>query len=180
MPVELRRGGDGLIGLTAKHEADESKLIQGLMSGRASRMIMPLNHEMPSDWLTARLLAKISIEIMACRTHKLPNWEEFMVDDPQLDPIRRFARIGDVPTSWPISIRKIYDENACHQADANSWQVLHEFDLLLTEQSELYGVVCIFGLEFAINIGGPEIDGYHHWLSQHSGRSPLYQDSCPP
>jgi len=42
-------------------------------------------------------------------------------------------------------------------------QIVHEFDILQTEASECYFVLAIFGLEFALNMGGAEIDGYP-WL----------------
>jgi hypothetical protein len=47
-----------------------------------------------------------------------------------------------------------------------AYQVLHEFTLLYTDKHELYAVVCLFGEEFALNYGGPEIDGYATWQSQ--------------
>jgi|HubBroStandDraft_5_1064220.scaffolds.fasta_scaffold89171_2 hypothetical protein len=40
--------------------------------------------------------------------------------------------------------------------------------------SEYYFILAIFGLEFALNLGGPEVDGYLAWLNCHEGASPLY------
>jgi hypothetical protein len=54
------------------------------------------------------------------------------------------------------------------------FQVVHEFDVLATEWGEWFLVVAIFGTEFAINYGGPEIDGYLRWLEEHDNASPLY------
>ena len=45
--------------------------------------------------------------------------------------------------------------------------------LLVTETNEWYAVVCIFGEEFAINLGGPEVEGYEGWLKAHVRQSPL-------
>jgi hypothetical protein len=53
-------------------------------------------------------------------------------------------------------------------------EVVHEFDVLATEWGEWFLVVAIFGTEFAINYGGPEIDGYLRWLEEHNYGSPLY------
>jgi HNH endonuclease len=180
MLVDLRFDEDGQIGIGAKRERDEPAFIKALISGRVSRLIVPLNHELPTERLMARLVAKISIEFMAARVLGLPNWEELIVDDPQLDAIRRFARIGDVPDFWPLSVRQIYDENACSQSAGVDWQILHEFDFLVTEQHELYGVFCFFGIEIAINIGGPEIQNYKEWLDRHDGHSPLYRCESVP
>jgi hypothetical protein len=38
----------------------------------------------------------------------------------------------------------------------------------------MYFVIAILGVEYAINVGGPDIDGYGLWLRQNEGRSPLY------
>ena len=53
-------------------------------------------------------------------------------------------------------------------------QVIHEFDFLVTSWDEWYFVQIIFGQEFAINLGGPEIDGYLKWLKDNNSESWLY------
>lgn len=40
--------------------------------------------------------------------------------------------------------------------------------------AEIYFVVALWGIEFAINMAGPEISGYEDWLKTHNGESPLY------
>jgi len=50
----------------------------------------------------------------------------------------------------------------------------HEFTLLYTDKSELYFVIAIFGIQYTINLGGPEIDGYLEWRSASANTSPLY------
>lgn len=149
------------------------QVFKELLVGRASKLIVAPS-EMPAEKLIARFLAKVSMEFLATRVISTDSWEEFLIEDAQLDPIRRFARRGDTPNSWPFSIRKIYDEYAIHDHRDGQHQVLHEFDFLRTPQSEYYGVLCIFGIEMAINLGGPEIDGYQRWLKDNAGRSPLY------
>jgi len=44
----------------------------------------------------------------------------------------------------------------------------------MTPWRELFLVLAIFGVEFAINYGGAEIDGYRRWLRENNDRSPLY------
>jgi hypothetical protein len=39
--------------------------------------------------------------------------------------------------------------------------------------------LAIFDLELAINIGGPEIEGYERWLRENSNASPLYRADKP-
>jgi hypothetical protein len=122
----------------------------------------------------SRFLAKVAIEILAQRLISVEGWEEPLIDDAQLDPFRRFARIGDRPSSWPHSRRRIYGEDDLQMERDRGFQVLHEFTLLYTDKCELFAVLCLFGEEFAINFGGPEISGYSLWLNEHDGLSPLY------
>jgi hypothetical protein len=124
--------------------------------------------------LMSRFLAKVAIEILAHRLMGIEGWEEPLVDDPQLDALRRFARVGDEPKSWPFSHRRLYGQDDLHVEGGYRYQILHEFDLLYTESHELYAVLCIFGEEFAINFSDPDIEGYQNWLKGHDGQSPLY------
>ena len=54
------------------------------------------------------------------------------------------------------------------------FELPHEYDLLYTDSHEMYIVLAIFGVEYVLNLGGPEIDGYERWLSTNSRVSPLY------
>jgi len=167
------------LSLSALNERDEGVLYSALVSGRAKSLYIPIVDKIEEP-LMSRFLAKVAIEILAHRLMNVEGWEEPLIDDPQLEPLRRFARIGDKPTSWPFSRRRIYGEDDVQTDGDNGYQVLHEFDLLYTETRELYAVLCIFGEEFSINYGGPEIDGYERWLKNNEGRSPLYlRDRLP-
>ncbi len=39
---------------------------------------------------------------------------------------------------------------------------------------EVYFVIAMFGMEYAINMGGSSLDGYKEWLSENENISPLY------
>lgn len=125
--------------------------------------------------ITSRFLAKVALEAMALR---LLDATDVSIDiallDKQLDPVRDHARRGRF-TQWPINVRRIYDQMANWTDDGRTeFQVLHEFDFLVTDEQEWFFVLCLFGLEMAINIGAPEIDGYHAWLERHALVSPLF------
>ncbi len=47
-------------------------------------------------------------------------------------------------------------------------------DFLVTTWDEWYFVQIIFGLEFAIKLSGPEIDGYLKWLKDNNNESWFY------
>jgi len=128
----------------------------------------------PSEKVVSRFLAKIAIEVMAARLLSIPGEIEHLVDEVQLDSIRNHARRGNTPT-WPYHARLIYDRNKkWTEKTGRDVQVVHEFDVLATEWGEWFLVVAIFGTEFAINYGGPEIVGYLRWLDEHNNASPLY------
>jgi hypothetical protein len=163
----------GNMSFGAIKERDEAQLYDALASGRARSLWIPEVTDIDTV-LMSRFLAKIAVEVLAHRLLHIGGWEEPLIDDPQLDPLRRFARIGDRPKSWPYFRRRIYGEDDTQTECEGGYQVLHEFTLLYTDKKELYAVVCLFGEEFALNYGGPEIEGYSTWLSQNNNCSPLY------
>jgi len=169
----------GNLSLCGRNEIEDRQLTKAILSGQAQSVCIPII-DVIDERILARFLAKVAMEILAHRLIGIDGWEEQLVDNPQLDPLRRFARIGDAPHAWPFSRRRIYEEDHSQTKPAGHFQILHEFTILYTERCELYAVVCIFGEEFAVNFGGPEISGYEKWLAQHEGRSPLYlTDTLP-
>ena len=156
-----------------------SRLEGAIRDGQARSVIIPIASPV-DERLMSRFLAKVAIEILAQRLSPIEGWEQELIKNEQLDPLRRYARIGDVPSVWPFSRRRIYGEDDLHGELDSGHQVLHEFTLLYTDKAELYAIVCLFGEEFAINLGGPETDGYDQWLAKHHCRSPLYlSDQLP-
>ncbi|MGA0603918.1 HNH endonuclease [Caulobacter sp. KR2-114] len=138
------------------------------------RLLMPMGGALPSGAVLSRFLAKVAAESMAARLiHDAGLLEQF-IDDPQLDPLRNHARRGQ-PMDWSVHVRRIYSSNARTLGADGSWrQVMHESDFLVTPGQEIYFAQAIFGVEFAINIGGPDVDGYLAWLDANNQASPLY------
>ena len=154
-------------------EPDGLKHLDSLNRGD---LILVGGQAMPSHRVTARFLAKMAIEAMAYKLLDHPGGIEYLVDERQLDPMRDFARRG-TPKEWPYQTRRIYDpDRVLFEPDGCPVQTVHEFDLLVTRNQEWFFVFALFGVEFAINLGGPEIDGYLAWLDDNGGRSPLYAD----
>lgn len=145
------------------------------------RLYLPLGVQEPAPKVLSRFFAKIGLEVVA---HRLLGSADFstIVYDTQLDAIRNWARYGSGAFSWPLHRRRLYDENHSHIDDAypEGYQLLHEFMLLVTDTKEWYSIVCIFGEEFAINLGGPEIEGYEAWLRAHDQQSPLATATAHP
>ena len=144
---------------------------------KSGKLILSGGVEMPPQRVTSRFLAKMALEAMVYKLLAYPEGIAYLIDEPQLDLIRNFARRG-VPKEWPHHIRQIYDsERMIIEPEGRSAQTVHEFDFLVTKNQEWFFIFALFGVEFAINLGGPEIDGYLAWLEEHDGQSPLYVDS---
>jgi hypothetical protein len=144
---------------------------------RITRMIIPATGPKPDRIVFARFLGKVAVEAMAARLLKnAPEMLEEFVQDDQIDILRNYARYGKQGLEWPYSERRIYPADFSFPTpDGDSYEVLHEFDFLHTEQGEMYFVLAILGTEYAINMAGPDFEGYTQLLTDHGGISPLYQ-----
>jgi len=138
------------------------------------RLIFPVGGQPPADLVVSRFMAKAALESMAARIAMHREGLDYLCDETQLDPIRNHARRGKI-LKWPVHTRRIYAANAKTVGlEGRYKQVVHESDILVTKLSEWFFVLAIFGLEFAINIGGPDVEGYEKWLKENGGASPLY------
>jgi len=169
--VGLQRTKDGMA-VNAWHERDNAAFVRTLMKQQRGAFYVPMEGPL-DDQLVARFLGKVGVETMADRLIRAEVAREVLLGEPALVAMRRFVRQGDQAGPWPISRRRIYGEDAAFGTEC--YQVLHEFDLLHIEPGEIYAVICIFGEEFAINLGSPSIAGYEAYLQSQGGRSPLYK-----
>jgi hypothetical protein len=169
IPVELSRdarNGSMAVAVPLEHFERLSRQASG-------RLLLPTNGAPPSGPVLSRFFAKVAVESIAARLIGDPTHLDQFVDDPKADPLRDHARRGQ-PASWEVHVREIYDANA-RTVEADSWrQVVHESDFLMTPDQELYFVQAIFGVEFTINVGAPEVSGYRAWLGANNQESPLY------
>jgi len=174
LSMQLGKESVRVHGLWPTHERDSPRFVDHIRQSNSGTLIFPLSLPVNGQ-LLSRLLAKIALEAFVERIYRVAGWEESAIDDPQLDPIRRFARRGDQPSRWPYHERRIYAEDSKFIGeDGKEYQTVHEADFLYTTENELYSVNCIFGIEYAINLGGPEIAGYEKWLKANNYTSPLY------
>jgi len=145
-----------------------------ILDSDGGELVLPFGGQAPSPVILSRFLAKVALEAMAHRLAAYPEGLEYLVDETQLDPIRNHARRGEI-TTWPVHVRRIYsaDQKWIDEQGA-AVQIVHEFDILCTPWNEWFLVITFFGLELAMNYGGPEIEGYERWLSENNNVSPLY------
>jgi len=141
---------------------------------RGGTLILPMGFPLPIDAVISRFLAKVALESMADRLSEHPEGLDYLCDERQLDLLRNHARRGTTPV-WPVHKRRIYDANGkTFGPGGSAKQVVHESDFLVTPTSEWYFVLAIFGEELAINLGGPEVEGYVQWLKDNNNESTLY------
>lgn len=175
VPIEIFRDKEGQ-GIFPARERDLMHFIQSLRSRPEGKLIF-LVAELPDEYLMSRFLAKTALEVLASRFLEISGGLDEVVNKRELDALRHYARSGSPPAYWPYYTRRIYLEGKVFGEATHKYEVLHEFTLLYTESSELYLVIAILGVEYVLNMGGPEIDGYVEWLKQHSFKSPLYIDN---
>jgi len=169
--------------VTLNRDAESKKMLVAVPSERwdeaanlkGGTIIFPVSGPKPDPNLMSRFLCKVGFEAFAQRilmTSEVKRTE--LVDDIQLDSIRSWARYGTGAKEWGFIERRIYDEDHAHLHLRESWQVVHEWDFLVTEHHEIYFIIAIFGVEYALNMGGPSVDGYQEWLNKNKQQSPLY------
>jgi hypothetical protein len=127
----------------------------------------------PSHTTTSRFLAKVAIEFLASRLELVPGGLDYLVNEVNLDRLRDYARRGSGP-HWPVSIRRLYSANARWRENAAHVQRVWEAGFFQDDVDSQYVIIVIFGVEFAIHLGEPDISGYRRWLLLNRGRSPLY------
>jgi hypothetical protein len=146
--------------------------------GKVPKFLESEEPGLPDFRLMSRLIAKIALAGLAFRTLSVPGWNDELTDKPELDEIRSYARFN-IGETWPFAYRTLYPVNAIFEEDGTFYEVLHEFDFLYTSSQEMYFVIALFGVEFAMNLGGRVLDGYSKWLSDNGYISPLYpQDAA--
>lgn len=187
---EVRLWRDNKDGFAGHIDVDVSAF-NSIMAARKGTLIFPAQQD--SSMLTegpilSRFLGKVALEGFVHKilenstdsdtTKKL--LDEFIRDD-SFTPLKRHVRRG-VTSQWLCNVRRIYssDKKWVDTITGEAYQVMNEFDFLITDKSECYFILVLFGMEYAINIGGSSIDGYQEWLVNHNNSSPLYWDRNHP
>lgn len=171
--VGLRRERDRLTSIRPADKSDKIIWRSMLTRHRNFSVRFPII-DPPDDLLMARFLGKVGLEALAQRLLQVHGGVEEITEKTELDELRRFVRCGDRPSAWPVKCRYLYNEEHLFPHLEGDYQVLHEYTFLYTPKAELYFILAVFGYEFALNMAGPEIDGYIRWLAENDYVSPLY------
>lgn len=179
--------------LQIQFENDE--LFDKMLKGEIPEIYMPYIPMLePNNYLMSRFLTKCALEFFTFIMGK-DNFLRFsseVLEDKQFDPIRTYARYGESCNFWPYSQRRIYSEGSLFVDLKNRkkhiYQIINEMDFLSIEikrekegeneiiLGEIYFVMAIMGIEYAINLAGPNIEGYYDWLKTHNNISPLRKE----
>ncbi len=181
--VNLLHDDDGLSVFAARYE-DEARFINVLRTQTHGSLYVPVSGAPSPSYETARFISKIGLEVLAYRCLGVDGWNEELANKSELDELRDYVRRGKPGFIWPVCMRRIYPaDHRFSDAIDSAFQVLHEWDILFipsaeaSDMGECYAVIAILGVEFAINLGGPELEGYSQWLAENENRSFLYQKS---
>lgn len=173
-PIQLMKtSNESQISVGAAPNVDETRWVNSILNKQSGSLILPVTTK-PDDYVVSRFIAKVGLEVLAHRAINVPGGLEELINKPELDELRRYVRRGNPGSTWPYSFRSLYPPDAVFNDRNEQYEVLHEFDILITEQSEFYIIVVILGDEYALNLGGPELDGFHRWLKMNNNRSFLY------
>lgn len=179
--VDVCLDGDGNLAISAAPGEDESRFVRTIQSHTRGSLYIPTATAPPENYETSRFIAKVALEILAQRCINVVGWNEEIVEKRELDEIRNYVRRGRPGFVWPIHTRRIYAADWLFASiETAPYEVLHEWDILAipspdgSDATEFYVVLAIFGIEYAINLGGPELAGYYKWLRSHQNRSYLY------
>jgi hypothetical protein len=174
-PVYLIPDMDGNgASICASREKDETRLVETIRELTQFTIVVPIPTE-PDQQLLSRFLAKIAIESLALKFSDMVRGIREVEEKSELNPLREYARKGAPGSSWPYHSRPLYPSDFLFvESESEPYEVLHEWTFLYTKGGELYFVLALFGIEYAINMGGPYIDGYQQWLTEKFDNSPLY------
>lgn len=157
-------------------DSKDDHIVELIREGKINKMIIPIIEKpKENDYDISRFLAKCALELLADRIKTKDKWIEEIVDNTHLDPLRNYARFGK-GDFWKYHQRRIYSEGArfidpIHHPEP--YEILHEMDILYTEDMIMYAIIVIMGIEFTINFTYSEIDSYEEWLQKNNNVSPI-------
>lgn len=104
-----------------------------------------------------------------------------------LKDLREYARYGN-GKYWQYNQRRLYSEGDIflNQKEDSSYEILHEMKFFVKDhkrypngnvEAEIYFVIAIAGIEYAICLSDPDISEYQKWVMEHSKQSPLKDDN---
>lgn len=171
---------------------ENDNVVNAIISGNCKKAIS-LFYDAPDthNTLMSRFLAKCAYEYflynMGKDNYDLCVQEYLGRGKDLLKELRKYARYG-VGKYWQYNQRRIYSEGDYfyNQNESICYEILHEMKLFVKEhkhfqngnvEAEIYFVMAIAGIEYAICLSDPDISEYQKWVEEHKGLSPLKDDA---
>ena len=185
--VVMQKTENGLIA-----SFDDEELFEAIKAGKTRMMVEPYipEPEYPNA-IMSRFLAKCAYEYflynMGKEKYDLCVQELLCKEADILKALREYARYGK-GEYWQYNQRSIYSEGdvVFKQNEDLDYEILHEMKFFVREhkrfpngyvEAEIYFVMAIAGIEYAICISDSNILEYQKWLEEHNGLSPLKDDA---
>jgi hypothetical protein len=174
-PIELSHDENG----NSIVVIEDENILKTFKSLTRGEIIYP-HFDLPDkkDKIISRFLGKIGLEQIASELLANSKSLEEFIDHSDFELLRNYVRYGKPDILWPYYLRRIYPSDKDFFEAGIGYQTMHEHMILQTEQNELYIVLAIFGVEYCLNLGGPELEGYEIWLQNNNFKSPLDPDVC--
>lgn len=167
---------------------DDEEIYEAIKAGESREMITPYipEPEYPNK-IMSRFLAKCAYEFFLYNMRKKHYdscvQELLGKENDILKSLREYARYG-VEKFWQYSQRRIYSEGylSFKKDEKRCFEMLHEMKLFSKEhtrlpngyvKAEIYFVMAISGIEYAICLSDPSITEYQKWLKDNNDSSPL-------
>lgn len=163
---------------------EDNKSYEHAISNKG-QLLIPVTGQSPSEHKLGRFIAKMAVEFLAKRVMHIENWNEDFINNNGLNAIVQFVRFPKRNEIWEYTKRKVYDKNSKYIDGNKVYQTLNEMDLVVTNykrkgknvELEVFFVIIIFGIEYAINISGDCMLNYKSYLRDNNYISPLYSGS---
>lgn len=171
---------------------DDEEIFEAIKAGKSREMITPYipEPEYPNK-IMSRFLAKCAYEHflynMGKEQYDLCVQELLCEESDILKALREYARYGK-GEYWQYNQRRIYSEGdvVFNQDEDLNYEILHEMKFFTREhkrfpngyvEAEVYFVMAIAGIEYAICMSDPNISEYQKWIEEHNDISPLNDDT---
>lgn len=153
------------------HDKDENELAASIQEYREYLQKTDEILLKPNIYVS-RLIAKMAVEAFVYKCGSSDDVCKYVLNDELFKQIRKYARLGNEKI-WSYSARRIYSRNEAYEGDPFR-SVNWEFDFLFLKNGEVYFIIALHGIEYAINLVVPRIEGYQNWLAYNFNKSPLY------
>ncbi|MEA5401776.1 HNH endonuclease [Arcicella sp. DC2W] len=157
-------------------EQDEKNAHKIFSKSKGSMIIPAFDKPEPNNKILSRFLAKVAVEALLYYLIKEDGWIEEVMNKPELDEIKNYARNGVGIDFWKYNQRRIYSEETRFnhsKISIENYEVLHEFRILITKENHYYFVIAIMGIEYTIGYGGSDLGSFLNWLEENNNNSIL-------